>query len=86
MYTDQELTIRPIIEDDLYRLWELIYKENQPEWKKWDAPYYPHHSKSYEKFLLDKDKWIGDESCWVIEVNGIVRGIVSYYWEHEPSK
>ncbi len=86
MYSNKELTIRPVIEEDLFRLWELIYKEEKPEWKKWDAPYFPHHPKPYEDFLLSKDEWIGDESCWVIEVNGIVRGIISYYWEHEPSK
>jgi RimJ/RimL family protein N-acetyltransferase len=86
MYSDKELTIRPIIEEDLFRLWELIYKDEKPEWKKWDAPYYPHQSKSYEEFLLSKDGWIGDESFWVIEVSGVVRGIISYYWEHEPSK
>ena len=86
MYSDHELTIRPIVEEDLFRLWELIYKDDKPEWKKWDAPYYPHQSKPYEEFLLTKDQWIGDESFWVIEVNGIVRGIISYYWEHEPSK
>ena len=85
MLQDQELTLRPIKEDDLFRLWELIYKDEQPEWKKWDAPYYPHQTKSYEEFLKEKDNWIDDESFWAIEVNGIVRGIVSYYWEHKPS-
>lgn len=86
MLQDQELILRPVEEKDLYRLWALIYKEEQPEWKKWDAPYYPHHAKSYEDFLLEKDNWVGDDSYWVIEVEGVVRGIVSYYWEHEPSK
>ena len=86
MLHDQELTLRPIKEDDLFRLWELIYKDEQPEWKKWDAPYYPHQAKPYEEFIKDKDNWIDDESFWVIEVDGIVRGVISYYWEHEPSK
>ena len=86
MYQDQELTIRPILENDLERLWELIYKDEQPEWKKWDAPYYPHKAMPYKQFIESKRDWIGDESSWVIEVNGIVRGIISYYWEHEPSK
>ncbi|MGF9976837.1 GNAT family protein [Viridibacillus arvi] len=85
MYTDNELTIRPIMENDHFRLWELIYKDEQPEWKKWDAPYYPHNSMTYEEFLPSAEKWIGKENFWVIEVNGIVRGITSYYWEHEPS-
>lgn len=33
MYKDSELTIRPIKEKDLYRVWELVYKEATPEWK-----------------------------------------------------
>ena len=86
MYQDQELTIRPVLEKDLERLWELIYKDEQPEWKKWDAPYYPHKAMPYKQFIESKRDSIGDESSWVIEVNGIVRGIISYYWEHEPSK
>lgn len=86
MLIDQELQLRPITEEDLPRLWELIYKDEQPEWKKWDAPYFPHHTKPYNDFLLEKEHWIGNDSRYIIEVEGIVRGIVSYYWEHEPSK
>jgi len=33
MYKDYELIIRPIKEEELYTLWELIYKEDSPEWK-----------------------------------------------------
>jgi RimJ/RimL family protein N-acetyltransferase len=85
MYTQQQVMIRPIEKADLPRLWELIYKEEQPEWKKWDAPYYPHTSKTYEEFLPSGEKWIGQEYIWAIEVEEKVCGIVSYYWEHEPS-
>lgn len=86
MYSDQELTIRPVEEQDFFRLWELIYKDAQPEWKKWDAPYYPHEPMTYEEFLPVVESWIGDEDFWVIQVDGVVRGSVSYYWEHEPSR
>ena len=34
MYIDNELVIRPVEERDLLRLWELIYKEDAPEWYK----------------------------------------------------
>ncbi|OWA35364.1 GNAT family N-acetyltransferase [Saccharibacillus sp. O16] len=86
MISDQELTIRPLEARDLPRLWELIYRDDQPEWKKWDAPYYPHEAMPYDKFLPTGQKWIGDDDFWVIDVQGTVRGIVSYYWEHEPSR
>lgn len=61
MYIDKDLTIRPIVKEDLFRLWELIYKDEQPEWKKWDAPYYPHKSIPYEEFLPIAEKWVGKE-------------------------
>ena len=83
MYKDQELTIRPIQEKDLKRLWELIYKEDNPEWKQWDAPYFSHKSMSYEHFLKEAESWIDAKSRWVVCVNNDVHGTVSYYYEDE---
>ena len=34
MHNNQDIMIRPIEEKDLPRLWELIFKEEAPEWKK----------------------------------------------------
>ena len=50
MYKDNELIIRTLKKQDLNQLWEFIFKEDNPEWKQWDAPYYPHTSKSYDNF------------------------------------
>ncbi|MFS0752112.1 GNAT family N-acetyltransferase [Oceanobacillus sp. 1P07AA] len=83
MYKDQKLTIRPIQEKDLKRLWELIYKEENPEWKQWDAPYFSHESMSYERFMKEAEAWINAKSRWVICVNNDVHGTVSYYYEDE---
>lgn len=84
-YQDQGLIIRPITEEDLPFLWELIFKEDAPEWKKWDAPYFEHKSIPYNDFLSQKEKWLSQNERWAIEVNGEVIGTVSYYWEHKPS-
>lgn len=86
MYKDQNLIIRPIEEMDLPRIWELEYNEEKPEWKKWNAPYYPHETKSFDEFLPIGRGWVNQSNVWVIEVDGILCGTVSYYWEHEPSK
>lgn len=86
MYRDNELMIRPITEKDLMDIWELVYKEEAPEWKKWDAPYYPHTTKTNEEFMKETNHWGGQESRWAIEVNGHFIGMVSYYWEDKPSK
>ena len=86
MYTDNDLIIRTITEDDLPIIWELVFKEESPEWKKWDAPYYPHQSKTYEAFLSESDYWVGQNSRWAIVIEGKLVGLVTYYWEHGPSK
>ena len=86
MYKDNELTIRPIEEKDLFNIWEFVYKEEAPEWKKWDAPYYLHTSKTYEEFMKKSDSWVNQKDYWAVEINGFFIGVVTYYWEHEPSK
>ncbi|WP_456278682.1 GNAT family N-acetyltransferase [Bacillus sp. AK128] len=86
MYRDKELAIRPVEEKDLPKLWELIYKEDAPEWKKWDAPYFPHESIPFEKFMETAPTWVGKEDFWVITTNEEVSGIVSYYFEDEQRK
>ena len=35
-----KVTIRTIEESDIKTLWNLVFKEENPEWKKWDAPYF----------------------------------------------
>ena len=86
MYKEKELVIRPIIEEDLYSLWELTFKEDSPEWKKWVAPYLEHKSLSYMEYVKKKNTIINQENYWAIEVDGKIIGTVSYYWEHKPSK
>ncbi|MDW0112583.1 GNAT family protein [Sporosarcina saromensis] len=84
-YTTDGVTIRPVKEEDLYRMWELTFKEENPEWKKWDAPYYPHNTMAYEKYVERKDKIVDQDDHWAIEANGELIGMLSYYWEHKPS-
>jgi RimJ/RimL family protein N-acetyltransferase len=83
--TDNELTIRPIADEDLPMLWELLYKDETPEWKKWDAPYFEHKHVPYDAFIENKPQYVNSDKRWAIEVDGKIIGVVSYYWEHEPS-
>lgn len=66
-------------------LWELMFKEESPQWKKWDAPYYEHQALSWEAFFEVWSNRVHEDDRWVIEVRGKVVGTVSYYWEHRPS-
>jgi RimJ/RimL family protein N-acetyltransferase len=84
-YKIDDLVIRPILEKDLPTLWDLIYKEELPEWKKWDAPYFEHKHVPYDEYLSQKDSIVEQDERWVIEVAGEVIGTLGYYWEHKPS-
>lgn len=80
-----QVRLRPFYEDDLYTLWEMSMKEESPEWKKWDAPYFPHTPIMFEEFLKNKERYLQAEDVLAIEVNEELIGMVTYYWEHEPS-
>lgn len=81
----QDITIRPIVENELVRLWELSAKETSPEWKKWDAPYFPYEPKTLERFLEKKDQLVNQEDMWGIYADNELVGSLCYYWEHEES-
>ncbi len=44
------VTIRTIEESDIKTLWNLVFKEENPEWKKWDAPYFPFSMQEYSSY------------------------------------
>lgn len=89
--TGSKVVIRTIEEKDLYNLWKMIYGEENPEWKKWDAPYFPHEHISYEEYVNQMEKRIKSQtqSRFAIEVSEDgqekVIGTVSYYWEDKRS-
>lgn len=83
MYTDEELVIRPIVEKDLPFIWEFMFKEEEPEWKKWDAPYFPHQSMSFDVFMETGPAWVNRDDRWVIIVDDEICGTVTYYYEDQ---
>lgn len=64
---------------------ELVYKEDTPEWKNWEAPYYPHALKLWEEFLEETEAWINTQDRYAITLDGEFIGVVTYHWEHKPS-
>ncbi|WP_397469501.1 GNAT family N-acetyltransferase [Psychrobacillus sp.] len=80
-----QVTIRPVVEEEIKRLWELSAKDDVPEWKKWDAPYDPYEAQTLEVFLEKKDQFINQEDYWGIYVENELVGSLCYYWEHEAS-
>lgn len=43
----KKVIVRKIEEKDINSLYSQIYKEENPEWKKWDAPYFPFSIQEY---------------------------------------
>ncbi|EHB67887.1 MULTISPECIES: GNAT family protein [Paenibacillus] len=83
------VTLRTRRPEDTPVLYELIYGTDNPMWKQYDAPYFPLKHVSYEVF---ETQWSSDfesgrfPSDLLIEVQGQTIGLVTFYWEHEPSK
>lgn len=85
---DGELVLRSVEHEDLSELYELIYSDEDPEWKKWDAPYYPLERDRYEHFekqtlgrMETDQKAARPCSIRVIEADGEIVGMISYYIE-----
>ncbi len=85
LYKEDDVIIRQLTEADLYPLWEQAFKDETPEWKKWDAPYFEHKAIPWTEFTKKRDDLVSQDDYWGIEVNGKLIGTVSYYWEHKAS-
>jgi RimJ/RimL family protein N-acetyltransferase len=84
----EKVILRMVEDRDLKLLWDYMYGDTNPEWKNWDAPYFTLEPISYDKWKTSQMKKIQEDnsSRLIIEADGIVIGMVTYYWEHEPSR
>jgi RimJ/RimL family protein N-acetyltransferase len=85
----QRITLKAIEEEDLPVLYKRIYGEENPEWKKYDAPYFRHHIITFEEYREQMSKKLKDTKelkQLVIMHDGNIIGMVSYYWEYEPTR
>ncbi|MEG0327163.1 MAG: GNAT family N-acetyltransferase [Erysipelothrix sp.] len=77
-----------IAHDDTKRLWELAFKEVDPIWSHYNAPYfneyqaidYKTYLNDYAPYYIDVDHRRG------IYVDGVLVGMVSFYWESRPTR
>jgi hypothetical protein len=62
---DDDVVVRSIEPSNVPVLWKLIYGEPEPEWKKWDAPYFPLERMDLLEFQqqMEKRKTSGG-TCW----------------------
>ncbi|PEJ32268.1 GNAT family N-acetyltransferase [Peribacillus butanolivorans] len=88
----RNVVLRNVKKDDLKLLWSLKYGEENPEWKKWDAPYYPHELIDFNTYIDKEEKHriydekMGVYSELIMEKDHQIIGSIVYYWEHEPSR
>ncbi|WP_368935286.1 GNAT family N-acetyltransferase [Bacillus sp. SH8-8] len=84
----KKVTIRTIEESDIKTLWNIVFKEESPEWKKWDAPYFPFSMQEYASYKEKVQTRLQEEplSNLIIENNGQIIGTVGFYWEHKPTR
>ncbi|WP_010269216.1 GNAT family N-acetyltransferase [Paenibacillus senegalensis] len=69
-------------------LHSLICAEEDPEWKRWDAPYNRLENVSLEKFSRQLHSRLAEEKIppvLLIQINHETVGTVVYYWQHAES-
>lgn len=87
-----KINLSIIGKEDLPELYQLRYGEDDPEWKKWDAPYYEHRRPEYASFEerelqeLETDGAYGVHSQLIISAGEEKIGTIIFYWEHEPTR
>lgn len=86
----EKVVLRQVEKADLPTLWELRYGDPDPEWKKWDAPYFTHKFIEKDMYLnkaeyeLSRQHYPLDQM--IIEADGQIIGMVIFYWESEATR
>ncbi len=84
-----KLHLKPFTEGDLKQIWEIGFRAADPEWKKWDAPYFDDYQ-TFDSFEAFKE---GNEYPFLrlpraqgIFIGEKPIGMLSYYWENEKTR
>ena len=73
-------------EQDVYRLWQIGFSTEHPEWKKWDGPYFnDYQCYDYPTFIAECSFWKSKDSYGVYEGDVLI-GDVSRYWENKDTR
>jgi RimJ/RimL family protein N-acetyltransferase len=89
LLTGKRISLRTPTRDDVPILYNLIYGVENPEWKKYDAPYYPLEFCTFEEFSkrMEERMNVTDvPSQMIIEYQDQIIGMVSYYWEDKRTR
>ncbi len=86
----EKVTLRQVEKEDLPVLWELRYGNPNPEWKKWDAPYFTLKYIDKETYIKKAEHQLAMQhhplDHMIIEADGQIIGSVIFYWESEATR
>ncbi|PEY34655.1 GNAT family N-acetyltransferase [Bacillus cereus] len=84
----KKVIVRKIEEKDIHSLYSQRYKEENPEWKKWDAPYFPFSIQEYSVYKGSLQAKLKEEplSQLIIETDNEIIGTAGFYWEYKASR
>lgn len=85
----KRITLSLFTSDSLKTIWQQGFTENDPEWAKWNAPYYEDYQK-YSTFNDFKNSEVAayllSSSCKCIVLNDKPIGTVSKNWKDEKTR
>ena len=85
----KKVSLKPFNETSLKEIWKQGFSTEQPEWTKFNAPYFNDYQK-YSSFNLFKESPIADflfgDDCRCIVVNDQPIGMVSKDWIDEQTR
>lgn len=83
------VALRPVTDDDAAFLWHWMHEVPDPEWKRWDAPYF-HAAASSDAapsrtaFDASHARRVAAGTSRIVEVDGAAAGLVTR-WEEDPA-
>lgn len=76
------VTIRALRKEEAAQFWQLAFSNPDAEWTKWNGPYFHDQLPTKADFLKTADqKWVDQPFRQVIEVDGVLVGSVTAYYE-----
>lgn len=85
----QNIELVPFDEIKLRAVWELGFRDAEPEWARWDAPYFQEYQayESFEDFASSGvAAFLLSEGVRCIQVEGQAVGMVSRTWEDRRTR
>lgn len=83
------ISLETMKEKYIREIWKRGFREDNPEWKKWDAPYFDNDYKKFDTFeefaASSVYSFLMSERCKCILVNGTPIGVVTRYWENQKT-